>query len=205
MSIKLERTSQPLCGRRRRTQGGNNIVEFALVLPILVFLSFGAITSGLLLERYLNVINLVRNAGNMYSRNVKFEFVANRGLLVRAATDLNMTTTGGQGVIFLSRVVVAQFGPNQDLPVIDRRFVIGNPSIASSRIGTPAAVDPVTGVVTDPEIDFTAKVVPGAATTFQNMINAGADRVFIAEVAHTPADLVLLGLFDGSMYSRAFF
>ena len=168
-------------------------------------MSFGAITSGMLFERYLNVINLVRNAGNMYSRNVNFEFDANREVLVRAATGLNMTTTGGEGVIFLSRVVIAQFGNNQGLPVIDRRFVIGNPSLTSSRIGTPAAVDPVQGVVTDPENDPTALVLSGPATTFQSMIGAGADRVFMAEVAHTPTDLVLLGLFDGNMYSRAFF
>ena len=205
MSKKLERTSQPPCSRRRRTQGGNSIVEFALVLPILIFLLFGAITSGMMLERYLNVINLVRNAGNMYSRNVNFEFDANRELLVRAASDLNMTTTSGQGVIILSRVVIARFGANDGLPVIDRRFVIGNPSLTSSRIGTPAVVDPVTGVVTDPENDPDALVLSGPTTTFETLINAGAERVFMAEVAHTATDLVLLGLFDGGMYSRAFF
>ena len=159
----------------------------------------------MLLERYLNVINLVRNAGSMYSRNMNFEFDANRELLVRAATGMGMTTTSGRGVILLSRVVIAQFGINQGLPVIDRRFVIGNPSLASSRIGTPFTVDPVTGVVTDPENDPTALVDSGATTPFQNIINAGADRVFMAEVTHEPTDLVLLGLFDGGMYSRAFF
>ena len=119
------------------------------MLPILVILALGLISTGQLLERYLNVVNLARNAGNMYSRNVDFEQPLNRDLLIRAATDMNMSVNSGDGVVFLSKVSLATFGANDGLPIVDERFVIGNAGAGVSRVGTPLTVDPVTGEVDD--------------------------------------------------------
>ena len=182
----------------------NNLVEFALVLPILVILALGLISTGQLLERYLNVVNLARNAGNMYSRNVDFEQPLNRDLLIRAATDMNMSVNSGDGVVFLSKVSLATFGANDGLPIVDERFVIGNAGAGVSRVGTPLTVDPVTGEVDDPENDPDAVVPSSLRTTFVDMINAGADRVFFAEVIHQPKNLYL-PLGDAGLYTRVFF
>ena len=185
--------------------GGNNLVEFALVLPILVILALGLTSTGQLLDRYLNILNLVRNAGNMYSRNVDFERVPNQELLLRAATDMNMTVNSGNGVVLLSKVSLATFGVNDGLPIIEERFTIGNSGSGSSHAGTPATVDPVTGKVDDPENDPSAVVSSSLRSTFLDMINAGSDRIFFAEVVHQPNDLFLPLAGGSGLYARVFF
>ena len=66
--------------------------------------------------------------------------VQNKQLLLMAANNLNMSVSGGQGVAYLSTVVKAPSGTaNAGQLVVAQRFVIGNESLASSRVGTPSS------------------------------------------------------------------
>jgi hypothetical protein len=66
------------------------------------------------------------------------------------ASGLNMTTTGGNGVVVLSTITYADATacqaaglqnncPNQGQAVFTRRIVIGNQSLQASAFGTPAS------------------------------------------------------------------
>ena len=208
----------PLWRRRLRTLfgsecRGNSILEFALLGPLLIVMSLGLITTGMALNRYLTVIQVARNAGNMYSREVDFSIDQNKQLLVRSAGGLNMTTAGGQGVIYLSMVTKASTpgSVNEGRLVIVERFVIGNPSVASSTVGTPLSniwPDPSCrvpcGDVNNYEEQLSARAtLPSSMTTIQQ-----DEFVFVAEVFHQPTDILFAssGFFSPDyMGTRVFF
>jgi len=136
-------------GPRRRAQRGNELIEFALVASLLLPLLFGTVVVGLNLGRSIQVTQVSRDAGHMYSRDVDFSLAANRNLIVRLAQGLDIRATGGSGVLILSTITFigqAQCDAaglsgsdcaNRDYPVITNRIVIGNPTARSSAFGTP--------------------------------------------------------------------
>ena len=112
----MDRSRSPLL-RARRHNAGDALVEFAISLPFLVMMAIGTFAVGVNVDRHLTVSQLIRNAGNMYGRGVDFSLSQNQDLLLQAATGMQMTTTGGLGVIYLSTVVLADSGQNLGLPV----------------------------------------------------------------------------------------
>ena len=202
------------CQQLRKRSGadcrGQALLEFALLLPLLALLSFGSITVGMIIDRYMAVRQLVRDAGNMYARNVDFSLVQNKQVLLLAATDMRITTTGGQGVIYLSQVVKAPTGTsNAGKLVIAQRFVIGNSSIAQSAIGTP--LSSIWPDRTNPQPngdvhDYNNQ--PSAVATLPAVMSTITvnERIFVAEVFHPPTDLVFPGFFQPNLlYARAYF
>ena len=195
----MDRSRSPLL-RARRHNAGDALVEFAISLPFLVMMAIGTFAVGVNVDRHLTVSQLVRNAGNMYGRGVDFSVSQNQDLLLDAATGMQMTTTGGLGVIYLSTVVLADSGQNLGLPVVVHRIGIGNPSIFSSSIGTPTTVQ-ANGDVQNPDNDLQARAqMPGGITL------TGNERIFVAECYHQPVDLLFPGFFSpAGIYSRAVF
>jgi hypothetical protein len=126
------------------------MVEFALCATFLIPLFFGAFVSGISLIRLIQVTQVCRDAGHMYVRNVDFSLPANKDVLVRIARGLNMTRTGGDGVVILSKIrsvtpadcllinMPSGTCANSGQPVIVQRQYVGNQSVAESAFGTPS-------------------------------------------------------------------
>jgi Flp pilus assembly protein TadG len=140
-----------ISNRRARRQGGNNLLEFALLSLFLVPAFFGTVSTGLALGKAVQTSQVTRDAGHMYVRQVNFSVQQNKDLIVRLANGMGMTSTGGNGVVILTQVLMigdaecAAAGlndstcTNKNWPVITQRIVIGNSSLYNSTIGSPAS------------------------------------------------------------------
>jgi hypothetical protein len=135
--------------RRRSRQSGNSLIEFALGFALLLPLYVWMLVYGLDLKRLMEVSQVSRDAGHMYARGVDFSLPGNQDVLVRLAAGMNMTRTGGAGVVILSRVlkvgsqectdggIAVASCTNLGQTVFTQRIVIGNVSLHASKIGTP--------------------------------------------------------------------
>jgi hypothetical protein len=191
---------------RKKTQAGNNLVEFALVAMPLVILLLGITTTGLKLARSVQVSQVCRDAASMFVRGVDFSYPGNQDILVELAQGLGLTRTGGPGAVILSKVTYISStkctamgnppGCNANKHVITQRVVIGNSSNSSlrSNLGTPSSsLLDSKGIVNNYQTD------DSAIATFP-MTNLEDDQwAYVAE-ARFP------GLFGGGqVYSRAIF
>ena len=145
----------------------------------------------MLLDRHMTVTQLVRNAGNMFARGIDFSLDANRQVLLRAASNMNMTVNGGDGVVYLSLIVIAPpgSGNNEGLPVIAQRFQIGDPQVAASHVGSP----PVSADGTVPDFFNDPNAVATLPTAMTDELQAN-ERVFASEVFHEPKQLLFPGI-----------
>ncbi len=138
----------------RPRERGSALVEFVLCISLFwVPLFFGTLVIGFNLVRVLQVTQVCRDAGHMYSFGIDFSQAAYQNLLVSLSRGLNMTTTGGNGVIILSTVTYiagtdctaggyqanTTSCPNMNQTVFTRRIVIGNASLHASTFGTPSS------------------------------------------------------------------
>jgi len=191
--------------RRRRASGrrGQSIIEFAFALPFLILIVVGTFAVGMLLDRHMTVTQLVRNAGNMFARGIDFSLDANKQVLLRAATNMNMTVSGGDGIVYLTLVVIAPpgSGDNEGLPVMAQRFQIGDAQVASSQIGSP----PVNADGTVPDFFNAAGARATLPTAITNVLLPN-ERVFVSEVIHQPKQLMFPGIVaPESMSAIAYF
>ena len=171
--------------RRVRTrERGTAVVEFALgVVLFWIPLFLGSVVIGFNLIRAVQVTQVARDAGHMYASGIDFSQATYQNLLVDLAVGLNMTTTGGSGVVYLSTVAFITASsctsgglqadsthcPNLNTTVFTQQIVIGNSSLGfQSTLGSPNPADmdssgnvSVTGQLTD-----TANQIPN----FQNLI-----------------------------------
>jgi hypothetical protein len=106
--------------RRRPKQGGNTIVEFALVMVFLVPMFAGSFTIGMALAKDIQVSNVARDAVVLMVRantdpesGLDLSQTQNQRIIVRAATGLGMNSdaqqdpsSSGNGVVILSKVVM---------------------------------------------------------------------------------------------------
>lgn len=185
--IRITRSDDRLRHRRK----GQALIEFALTMPILLLIAFGTLSASQLLERYLTVLQLVRNAGNMYSRSVDFSLLQNRQLLLASSNGLSMTLNGGDGIVYLSRVEVADAGSNNGFPVVTNRIALGNAALLSSRIAAPATVLG-NGDVVDYQNDPLARAAIASSLTL-----VGNDIAYVVEAYHTPTDIPIVDVFFG--------
>lgn len=150
--IRTERT--PISGvRRRSSERGSALVEFLLAAGLLLVpLLLGTMFFGMSLVRANQVTELCRDAAHMYAYGVDFSQSSSQNLIVQLAQGLNMSTTGGNGVIILSTVTYIADAdcvsggysdpstcPNDKQTVFTNRIVIGNPSLSTSAFGTPSS------------------------------------------------------------------
>lgn len=128
---------------------GSVLIEFALSFALLLPLFVWMIVFGLDLQRFMQTGQISRDAGHMFARGVDFSLAGNQEMLVRLAAGLNMTRTGGSGVVILTRVlkvgeqecldggIPAGSCSNLGQAVMTQRIVVGNSALRPSRIGTP--------------------------------------------------------------------
>lgn len=138
---------------RRPGERGSALIEFVLCTSLfLVPLLLGAMVVGMNVIRAVQVTALCRASAHMYSQNVDFSQTQTQQELIKIAQGLNITTTGGNGVIIFSRITYitltqCQAGgystgcANETNYVITNRLVVGNSTIHTSAFGTPPAAD----------------------------------------------------------------
>lgn len=141
--------ARSVSGRRRPRQGGNAIVEFALVAMFLVTMILGTFSVGMTLTKSVQAGIVSRDAGAMFMRYVDFTLTANKSLLVRLANGMGMTETGGNGVVIMTQITrigdaqCTQGGltpgscPNNGRNVVVKRVSVGNSSIYTTTFGSP--------------------------------------------------------------------
>jgi Flp pilus assembly protein TadG len=110
---------------RRGKQGGNTILEFALVMVFLVPMFAGSFTIGMALAKDIQVSNVARDAVVLMVRaatdpesGLDLSQTQNQRIIVAAASGLGMNSDAqqdpnpsGSAVVFLSKVVMV--GPNE--------------------------------------------------------------------------------------------
>ncbi len=135
---------------RRSRQRGSALIEFVLAFALFwIPLFFGTLVIGFNLIRAVQVTQVCRDAGHMYSQGIDFSQAVYQNLLVSLASGLNMTSTGGNGVVVLSTLTYiddaqCQSGgyapggtcPNYQKVVITRRVWVGNSGLHTSSFGT---------------------------------------------------------------------
>jgi hypothetical protein len=106
--------------KRRPNQGGNTILEFALVMVFLVPMFAGSFTIGMALAKDIQVSNVARDAAVLMVRAITdpesgldLSQTQNQRIIVRAASGLGMNSDAqqdpsstGNGVVILSKVVL---------------------------------------------------------------------------------------------------
>jgi hypothetical protein len=157
----------------RRQERGSSILEFALAGTFLLIpLVLGTATIGLSILESIHAVELNRDAAHMFARGVDFSKAANRSLLLELANGLNISDSGGNGVVILSEIDAAGAGQ----AVCSKRLVIGNAALHSSDFATPTKfTDSQAGVVdiTDPSAN---------ANAFLNVLAMSAgDKAYVAE------------------------
>jgi hypothetical protein len=149
---------------RNRGRSGSTLLEFALAgtfvfLPLLV----GCATVGMAMLKSIQVVEVNRAAGHMFSQGVDFSQAGNKNILLQIASGLGITAGGGQGVIILSEID----GTGANAAVCSRRIVVGNPALhASNYVNPSSSLLDSSGAVTnlnDPSANaasFTPSVMP---------------------------------------------
>lgn len=135
----------------RNGRRGNALIEFALAFALLLPLYVWMLVFGLDLKRMMQTGQVSRDAGHMYARGVDFSLAGNQDVLVRLAAGMNMTRTGGSGVVILTRLlkvgaqdctdggVAVASCSNLGQAVVTQRIVVGNESLKPSLVATPDA------------------------------------------------------------------
>jgi hypothetical protein len=180
----------------QRQERGSSILEFALTGTFLLLpLVLGAATVGVSILESIHAVELNRDAAHMFARGVDFSKAANRSLLLELANGLNISDSGGSGVVILSEID----GLGGGQAVCSRRLVIGNAALRASDFATPTKfTDSQAGMVdiTDPSAQ---------ANSFLNVMSMSAgDKAYVAETYFQGFSWT--GLFTSSgMYTRSIF
>ncbi len=142
--------------RRHRSERGTAVIEFAFCFALFwIPLFLGSIVIGFNLIRAVQVTQVCRDAGHMYAGGIDFSQTTYQNLLVSLGIGLNMTSTGGNGVVILSTVTYIDSSactaggytadtthcPNLNKDVFTRRIVVGNSSLHTSTLGTPNSAE----------------------------------------------------------------
>jgi hypothetical protein len=147
----------------------------------------------------------------MYAYGVDFSQAGNKSLLLRLADGLNITATGGTGVVIFSTITYIASGdctagglsanssqcPNLNYMVFTKRVVIGNSSLRASSFGTPNAADmDSSGSIPSSKFltDATAR-----ANGFSNLMTVSSGQyAYVAEVYFSSPDYDWTGFLTGT-------
>jgi len=161
---------------RRKLRRGGAYVEFALSLGVLIPLMLGVVSLGLNMILQMQTVQLARDAGHMYARDINFTLLGNQQLLSSIAGVLGLnagsgtlgTAGSGSAIVILSEVrymdvsacnlagftTVGSNGritgcTNEGSWVFAQRLVAGNNTLRASNLGTPPAsiVSTTTGAI----------------------------------------------------------
>ena len=210
--------------RRRRTQGGNTLVEFALCLAFLTPLLLGLFSIGMNLTRNMQVTQVSRSTGLMFVRQIDFSILQNQRLIVRLTEGLGMKLNtnydpdpNGRGVVIVSQVTIPSDSDctgagltlgactNRGVPVITYRYRFGNTTLRTSDFGQPSS----TLIAADGSVAVNDYLTNTAlrATNFGSVITLNADEIaYVTEVYFSSPDYDLPGWMSNTgVYSRSIY
>ena len=210
--------------RRRRTQGGNTLVEFALCLAFLTPLLLGLFSIGMNLTRNMQVTQVSRSTGLMFVRQIDFSILQNQRLIVRLTEGLGMKLntnydpdSNGRGVVIVSQVTIPSDSDctgagltlgactNRGVPVITYRYRFGNTTLRTSDFGQPSS----TLIAADGSVAVNDYLTNTAlrATNFGSVITLNADEIaYVTEVYFSSPDYDLPGWMSNTgVYSRSIY
>lgn len=208
--------------RKRTNRRGSTILEFALVAPFLITALFGVAGLGISLGRYIQALQVCRDVAHMYADGIDFTLANNRNLLVLMAQGSNMTASGGNGVVILSRISTVFQSDcdaagyvncnNLGLAVFVQRVVVGNVSLRASDFGTPnAAILDAEGNIS-PSVYMQNTDSSVRTTGFASLLAAAGDpqnpgdAAWVAELYFAYPDLAFLGTTQpAGVYTRFVF
>lgn len=178
-------------------------MEFVLGFALFwIPLFFGTLVIGFNLIRAVQVTQVCRDAGHMYSQGIDFSLSVYQNLLVDLAAGLRMTVNSGNGVVILSTVTYigpndctaggyqanTSSCPNMNQTVFTRRIVVGNQSLHASSFGTPNSGDMDSGGNISPRGYLTHTA--NRATNFYSVIPlASGEFAYVSEMWVTSPDI----------------
>jgi hypothetical protein len=188
---------------QRRSKDGfvASIPLYALGAIFLVPLSIGVLLVSSNASQYDHANQISRDVASMYAQGLDFSKSANQSIAMRVAQGLGMAD--GQGVLILSKIRMVHDTDchdktrsdcvNKGRAVVTERYVLGNPDLRHSSLGTPAAVNLATGEVSNWLSDVSAR-----AQEFTASLKAG-EFAYIAECYMTSPE------HRSGVYARAVF
>jgi Flp pilus assembly protein TadG len=141
----------------KKSERGNSMVEFAIVMPFWIALLFGMLAVGTNLTRTIQVIQTSRDLGNMYAQGTDFSASGFQNLITGGGSPpsaslvqgMNLNSASGNAVIIFSKVRhvyaadidCANTCANKNTDVFINRIIIGNSAMFTSALGNPKAAD----------------------------------------------------------------
>lgn len=201
-------------------QKGSALIEFALCLALFWLpLFLGTYQIGFNLIRSVQVTQICRDAGHMYSMGTDFSQTANQNLLMSLMPSSISTTSGGNSVIYMSTVTYVDASactsgglsantsscPNLGQAVFARQIPLGNTSLKSSYFGTPACPSSNSYNCTQ---SYQLTNSGAIATGFLNVIplTSSTQFAYMAEMYVYSSDLTFFSsLGPDSEYARSIF
>lgn len=176
----------------RRSSRGSSLIEFSLAFALLMPLYVWMLVFGLDLRRMMQTSQVSRDAGHMYARGVDFSLPGNQDVLVRLAAGMNMTRTGGAGVVILTRLlkvggqecldggVAVASCSNLGQTVVTQRLVVGNAGLKASKVASPpdALLKPDGSII---PADYLTKPEARAAGFDSILALASGETAYVAE------------------------
>src|ERR1700680_1667856 len=101
---RKEREPMRRVDQRKKKEQGTSILEFGLVAIPTVFMMLGVVVVGVDLGRSVQVAQICRAADSMFVRGVPLYSTAAQGTIVRLGQNLNLQSTGGDGLVILSKI-----------------------------------------------------------------------------------------------------
>ena len=159
------------------------------------------------------VTQVCRDADAMYARGLDFSLTGNQQVLVRLAQSMNLQTSGGDGLVVLSKVTFIPDSSCGSPPdpnctagkhVLMHRITFGDTTLPGTHFSTAGAVSyDAQGNVSNYATNANAIITNFAATAFQLKPN---EISYISETYFRTPDVGMPG-FQSSpgVYSQAFF
>jgi len=183
--------------RRKKGQGGQELIEFALIALLLAVLLIGAFVTGMNLVRSIQANQACRDLTDMYIHGADFSTYSMQQLAARLASGLNLqigssfagneaanTGNGGNGLVTVTQLmyigsttdpscvaVGANNCTNHDSFVFIQRIQFGDGALAGqnpSSLGNPSTTAiSSSGIVQNPVTDSGAKLPSAAQSSMQ--------------------------------------
>jgi hypothetical protein len=225
-------TRIPISERRRKKQGGNEIIEFALLAVFLVPLLLWTFIVGMNLIRVIQAEQICREIGTLYISGVDFSTYAAESLVVDLATGYGLNAgssftgnmynndgNGGNGYVVVSEIMYVGASTCSTLPsgtgctnqgqyVFLRRIDFGNSNLTingttvASSFGAPTASQTSYGYVENYLTDSGA-----VATNVGSILNSAlidGQVIYVVETWFASPDLGFAAPSGGGMYARVF-
>jgi Flp pilus assembly protein TadG len=156
---------------RKQLHRGGAMIEFMFLVPVWLPLLLGTLWLGSAMVRQLEVTQVVRDGGSLFSRGTDFSVAAGsnadntalNSVLPNLAGDLGTVTSAGSGVfifstlVYVGNSVCASLGSaygtagspgthtsrctNYGKFVFTQQYAVGNANLRSSAFGAPASAD----------------------------------------------------------------